>query len=71
MRAIQSAFPRIMKDAIRIKENGERAVILNLLPLLYNYRLVKVSLNQLQNVYLASWSIDADFLITQNKGDEE
>jgi hypothetical protein len=62
MRAIQGAFPR-MKDAIRIEENGERAVILNLLPLLYNYRLAKVGLNQLRNVYVPSWSVDAEFLI--------
>jgi DDE superfamily endonuclease len=62
MRAIQGAFPR-MKDAIRIEENGERAVILSLLPLLYNYRLSKVGLNQLRNVYVPSWSVDATFLI--------
>jgi DDE superfamily endonuclease len=62
MRAIQGAFPR-MKDAIHIEENGERAVILNLLPLLYNYRLSKVGLNQLRNVYVPSWSVDASFLV--------
>jgi hypothetical protein len=47
MRAIQSSFPRL-KETIRIEDNGERSVILNLVPLLYNYRLAKVGLNQLR-----------------------
>jgi DDE superfamily endonuclease len=62
MRAIQGAFPRL-KETIKIEENGERSVILNLMPLLYNYRLATVGLNQLRNVYVPSWSVDADFII--------
>jgi hypothetical protein len=70
MRAIQGAFPR-MKDTIRVEENGERSVILNLLPFLYNYRLAKVGLNQLRNVYVPSWSVDADFLIRPPEEEED
>jgi DDE superfamily endonuclease len=62
MRAIQSAFPRL-KDRIHYEENGERAVFMSLVPLLYNFRLEKVGLNQIRNVYCRSWSIDSTFLI--------
>lgn len=62
MRAIQSAFPRL-RDRIHFEENGERAVFLSLVPLLYNYRLAKVGLNQIRNVYCPSWSVDSAFFI--------
>ena len=58
MRAIQSAFPRL-KDTIKFEEHGERKVFLSLLPLLYNYRLATVGLNQLRNVYCRHWDIEA------------
>lgn len=58
MRAIQSAFPRL-KDTIHYEKNGERVVILKLVPLLYNFRLEEVGLNQIRNVYCSHWSKDA------------
>ena len=62
MRALQSAFPRL-KDHIAYEENGERTIILQLLPLLYNLRCSKVGLNQIRNTYMPSLSKDADYYI--------
>ena len=62
MRAIQSAFPRL-RDRIRFEEHGERRIFLALVPLLYNFRLAKVGLNQLQNTYVPSWSVDSNYFI--------
>jgi DDE superfamily endonuclease len=64
MRAIQSAFPRL-KDKIHFEENGERVVFLSLVPLLYNYRLEKVGLNQIRSVYCPSLSVDSAFFISE------
>ena len=61
MRAIQGAFPRL-KDPIKYEEKGERRRILQLVPLLYNYRLEVVGLNQIQNTYVAQWSKDYDYI---------
>jgi DDE superfamily endonuclease len=58
MRAIQSAFPR-MRDRIHYEENGERRIYLSLLPLLYNFRVMKVGLNQLRSTYVPNWSIES------------
>jgi DDE superfamily endonuclease len=69
MGAIQSSFPRL-KDRIRYENNGERGVVLSLVPLLYNYRLAKVGLNQIRNVYCPSWSVDSAFFI-RNVADDE
>ena len=62
MRAIQSAFPRL-RDRIRFEEHGERRIFLSLVPLLYNFRLAHVGLNQLQNTYVPSWSVDSNYFI--------
>jgi len=62
MRAIQSAFPRL-KDRIRCEAAGERRIFLALVPLLYNFRLATVGLNQLQNTYVPSWSVDSEYFI--------
>jgi DDE superfamily endonuclease len=69
MRAIQSAFPRL-KDTIHYEENGERGVFMSLVPLLYNYRLEKVGMNQIRNVYCPSWSVDSNFFIRSDEHDE-
>ncbi|CAB9508436.1 unknown protein [Seminavis robusta] len=66
MRAMQSAFPRL-KDRIHYEENGERMVVLQLLTLLYNARISLVGLNQLQNTYVPSWSVDAAFYIQEQE----
>ena len=65
MRALQGAFPRL-KDHITYEENGERSVILQLLPLLYNLRCNKVGLNQIRNTYMPSLSKDADYYIKRD-----
>ena len=62
MRAIQSAFPRL-RDRIRFEVNGERRIYLSLLPLLYNFRLSTVGLNQIRNTYVPNWSIDCEYFI--------
>ena len=76
MRAIQSAFPR-MKDTIRFKGTDdqehveiklETKLILKLMVLLYNFRLEKLGLNQIRNVYVPEWSNDARYLATGDFG---
>jgi len=69
MRAIQSAFPRL-KETIPFEESGERRVCLSLVPLLYNFRLESVGLNQIRNTFCVAWSRDADFFIGV-KGDDD
>jgi hypothetical protein len=68
MRAIQGSMPRLL-DAIKYEENGERRIIMKLVPLLYNLRLNRVGLNQLRNVYVKEWSRDSNYFIMpeQNK----
>ena len=65
MRALQSAMPRL-KDHIAYEKNGERSVILKLVPLLYNLRCNKVGLNQIRNTYMQALSKDADYFIKRN-----
>jgi hypothetical protein len=55
MRALQSAFPRL-KDELRFEQTGERGRILKLVPLLYNFRLEAVGLNQIRNTYVPAWN---------------
>jgi DDE superfamily endonuclease len=64
MRAIQGAFPRL-HDKIKLEYNGERSRILRLVPLLYNFRLEAVGLNQIRNVYVINWSKDSDYYIRE------
>ena len=66
MRAIQSSMPRL-KDHIKFEKNGERGIILKLVPLLYNLRLARVGLNQIANTYVASWNRDTAYFIKSNK----
>jgi hypothetical protein len=61
MRAIQGAFPKL-KEALKYEEKGERGIILKLVPLLYNFRLEVVGLNQIQNTYVPEWSKDNDYV---------
>jgi hypothetical protein len=62
LRAIQSAFPRL-KDKIKHETNGERKIMLKLVPLLYNFRLELIGLNQIKNVYALHLSKDANYII--------
>lgn len=66
MHAIQSSMPRLRDRFLyeeEEKEHREREVIMKLVPLLYNFRLEFVGLNQLRNTYVPNWSKDGDFLI--------
>jgi len=63
VRAIQGAFFRL-KDAIPVEENGESKACLSLVPLLYNFHLETVGLNQIWNTCCIGWSGDADFFVT-------
>ena len=64
MKAIQGAFPRL-KDTIHyeattdIEDRLERKLVLKIVVLLYNFRIEKVCLNQIQNVSIPEWSHDA------------
>jgi hypothetical protein len=51
MRALQGAFPWLTVP-LKFERKGERGCILLLAPLLYNFRLEVVGLNQIQNVYV-------------------
>ena len=66
MRAIEGSMPRL-KDKIHYEPeeetNTEREVIMQLVPLIYNFRLEKVGLNQIRNTYVTAWSVDAKYLI--------
>ena len=62
MRGLQGSFPRL-KDCIIYEENGERAVILKFITLLYNYRVQTVGINQILNHYMPSLSKDASYLL--------
>ena len=66
MRAIQASMPRL-KDRFLYeqeeKQDKERRIILELVPLLYNFRLEAVGLNQLRSTYVPNWSKDGDFII--------
>jgi len=62
MRAIQLSFPRL-KDKINIKHNGERRVFLHLMPLLCNFGLEHVGLNQIRNTHCLQWSVDAKHFV--------
>lgn len=59
MHAIQSAFPRLT-NKFQYEENGLRGLILELMPLLYNYRLYNVGLNQIKTVYASYLEHDAE-----------
>jgi DDE superfamily endonuclease len=72
MRAIQSSMPRLY-DRIQYEaepeETGyetERSIVLKLVPLIYNFRLEFVGLNQLRNTYVPNWSKDCDYYINQS-----
>ena len=62
MRGLQGSFPRL-KDRIVYEENGERAIILKFMTLLYNYRVRSVGINQILNHYMPSLSIDARYVL--------
>jgi hypothetical protein len=66
MGAIQSSMPRL-KDRIPYEAEdiveSERSIVLRLMPLLYNFRLEFVGLNQLRNTYVPNWSVDIDYYI--------
>jgi DDE superfamily endonuclease len=66
MRAIQGSFPRL-KDRIHYETNGERAVFLKLVPLLYNFRTNLVGLNQIQNTYVPLWGVDCRYLVAPDE----
>ena len=63
MRGLQGLFPRL-KDHIIYEENGERAIILKFIMLLYNYRVRSVGINQILNHYMPSLSKDARYLLS-------
>ena len=62
MRGLQGSFPRL-KDRIIYEENGERAIILKFITLLYNYRVRSVGINQILNHYMPLLSKDARYLL--------
>jgi hypothetical protein len=53
MCAMKSVFPRI-KEKIMYKTKGRRKVMLNLMVLLYNYRLEHVGLNEIQTTFVGA-----------------
>ena len=65
MRGLQDSFPRL-KDCIVYEENGERAIILKFITLLYNYRVRSVGINQILNHYMPLLSIDATYVLSVN-----
>ena len=62
MRGLQGSFPRL-KHRIIYEENGEQAIILKFITLLYNYRVQSVVINQILNHYMPLLSEDARYLL--------
>ena len=62
MRGLQGSFPRL-KDHNISEENGERAIILKFITLLYNYRVRSAGINRILNHYMPSLSKDARYLL--------
>ena len=58
MRGLQGSFPRL-KDRFIYEERGERAVVLQLLPRLYNMRVNQIGINQIRSTYMPHLSIEA------------
>ena len=51
MRCLQGSFPRL-KERFIYEERGERALMLRLVVLIYNYRVNTVGVNQIRNIYM-------------------
>jgi hypothetical protein len=51
MRVFQGSLPWL-KEKILFKERRERKIMLNLMVLLYNFRVSEVRQNQISNVYI-------------------
>jgi len=62
MRQLQGSFPRL-KDRFTYEENGERKQMLRSIVYLYNFRVKKVGLNQITNVFMKELSKDARYYI--------
>ena len=63
MQGLQCLFPRL-KDHIVYEENGERAIILKFITLLYNYRVQSAGINQILDNYMPLLSIDARYVLS-------
>ena len=50
--------------SIIYEENGEQAIILKFITLLYNFRVQSVGINQILNHYMPSLSKDARYLLS-------
>ena len=51
MRCLQGSFPRL-KERFIYKERGERALMLKLILLIYNFHVNTIGINQIRNVYM-------------------
>ena len=51
MRCLQGSFPRL-KERFIYEERCERALMLRLVVLIYNYSVNTVGINQIRNVYM-------------------
>jgi hypothetical protein len=65
MKAIKGSMPRL-RDKFKYEVNGERRIILKLVPLIYNLRLALVGLNQLKSTYVPHWDCDSRVYIRGN-----
>ena len=50
MQGFQASFPCV-KDQMRFEERGERHLIMQMVARLYNYRVNKVGINQIRNIF--------------------
>ena len=66
MHAIQASMPRLKDRFVCEGEDKafkEREVVMELVPLLYNFRLEFTGLNQIRTTYCLDWAKDADYLV--------
>jgi hypothetical protein len=63
MCALQGSFPRLLDTFPFEDGSGEQLETLQMVMLLYNSQCKHVGLNQLQNMFVAEWSKDAQYLM--------
>jgi hypothetical protein len=63
MRALQGSFPRL-KDRITFSdEASDRKVFLNLIPMIYNFRMHYVGLNQIRSTFYPNFEVNGDHVL--------
>jgi hypothetical protein len=63
MRALQGSFPRLKDMIIFSDEASDRKVFLNLIPMIYNFRMHYVGLNQIRSTFYPNFEVNGDHVL--------